>query len=60
MFLKETGYDEFLAHKIEQGLEDVKNGRLYSAEQAKARINETLARKAKELEQLEQENLIYG
>lgn len=50
MLLKEQGYDEFLAEKIRCGQEDVKAGRVFTAEQSRARTQEIIRKKAQELE----------
>lgn len=47
--LKEKGYDEFLAQKIQQGLDDVKNGRVTDLTDANAEWQALI-------EQFEQEN----
>ena len=59
MLFKEAGYDEFLAEKIKQGLEDIENGRFVSAEQFKQEMEQLLIRKENELQQLEG-NVMYG
>ncbi|HDV7283890.1 hypothetical protein M3704_05060 [Mannheimia haemolytica] len=57
--LKEKGYDEFLNQKIEKGLNDFKQGRYLTAEQAKQQIEKML--RAKEIELQEQmSSLVYG
>ncbi|MFZ7201414.1 hypothetical protein [Avibacterium avium] len=46
---KEKGYDEFLAEKIRRGDEDFKAGRVFTLEQANAKWQATIERKAAEL-----------
>lgn len=57
--LKEKGYDEFLSANIEEGLDDMKNGRYLTAEQFKQEMELLLVRKEQEMQMLE-ENLVYG
>ena len=42
---KETGYDEFLAEKIRRGEEDLKNGRVLTAAQARQEARQAIQRK---------------
>ncbi|MGY4675314.1 hypothetical protein ACWIVU_07230 [Ursidibacter arcticus] len=51
MLMKQKGYDEFLADKVAKGLQDYKQGRFHTAEQAKQRIEQTLIRKERELQE---------
>jgi hypothetical protein len=57
--LKEKGYDEFLAEKIQKGLDDFANGRYLTAEQSRQRIEELLVRKEQELQTAQRESA-YG
>lgn len=57
--LKEKGYDEFLSANIQEGLDDMKNGRYLTAEQFKQEMELLLVRKEQEMQMLE-ENLVYG
>lgn len=57
---KEKGYDEFLAASIKRGEEDIAAGRVFTLEQTKARLQQTIEQKARELEAAEREMLIYG
>lgn len=57
--LKEKGYDEFLAEKIRQGLNDVEMKRGLSLEQSKERARKVIERKAQELATFDREN-VYG
>ncbi|HDL1708970.1 TPA: hypothetical protein PWX29_001043, partial [Mannheimia haemolytica] len=54
------GYDEFLAEKIRLGLEDMQSGNGLSLDESKARTKQLIERKARELANFEQENIIYG
>lgn len=45
MLVKQKSYEAFLTEKIAKGLADYEQGRVYTAEQAKQRIEQTLARK---------------
>ena len=56
---KEEGYEAFLAEKIRRGEEDVKAGRVVTLEDAQARWQKTIERKAVELAKQEEE-LIGG
>lgn len=55
--LKEKGYDEFLAEKIRQGLNDVEMKRGLSLEQSKERARKVIERKAQELATFDRENV---
>ncbi|OOF37616.1 hypothetical protein [Rodentibacter heidelbergensis] len=57
---KEKGYDEFLAASIKRGEEDLATGRVFTLEQSKLRLQQTIEKKAQELEAAEREMLIYG
>lgn len=57
--LKENGYDEFLAQKIEQGVRDFEQGRYVSADEARQRIEQMLMRKEQELQE-EMSGAVYG
>lgn len=57
--LKEKGYDEFLAEKVRQGLNDVEMKRGLSLEQSKERARKVIERKAQELATFDREN-VYG
>lgn len=57
---KEKGYDEFLAEKIRLGSEDMQSGNGLSLDESKARTKQLIERKARELANFEQENIIYG
>lgn len=52
MLLKEKGYDEFLAQKIEKGLEDFEQGRFLTAEQSRTQVEQLLVRKEQELQNM--------
>ena len=56
---KEEGYEAFLAEKIRRGEEDVNAGRVVTLEDAQARWQKTIERKAAELAKQEEE-LIGG
>lgn len=62
MLLKEQGYDEFLAEKIRRGQEDVKAGRVFTAEQSRARTQDIIRKKAQEFEEyrLSQQGQVYA
>ncbi len=55
--LKEKGYDEFLAEKVRQGLNDVEMKRGLSLEQSKERARKVIERKAQELATFDRENV---
>ncbi len=55
--LKEKGYDEFLAEKVRQGLNDVEMQRGLSLEQSKERARKVIERKAQELATFDRENV---
>lgn len=57
--LKEKGYDELLAEKVRQGLNDVEMKRGLSLEQSKERARKVIERKAQELATFDREN-VYG
>ena len=57
--LKEKGYDEFLAEKVRQGLNDVEMKRGLSLEQSKERARKVIESKAQELATFDREN-VYG
>ncbi|MEH8048365.1 hypothetical protein ACLRAA_05140 [Gallibacterium anatis] len=56
--VKEDGYDEFLAKKIEQGKKDIENGHFVTLEQWKLETEQQLQNKATELEQLKREEML--
>lgn len=53
MFLKEKGYDEFLAQKIAKGRAELEAGKGVSLEQAKALVQSTIEETAKDLADFE-------
>jgi len=55
MFLKEKGYDEFLAQKIEKGLSELEAGKGISLEQAKMLVQVTIEETANDLADFERE-----
>ncbi len=57
IMLKEKGYDEFLAEKVRQGLNDVEMKRGLSLEQSKERARKVIERKAQELATFDRENV---
>ncbi len=57
IMLKEKGYDEFLAEKVRQGLNDVEMQRGLSLEQSKERARKVIERKAQELATFDRENV---
>ncbi|MGX2955895.1 hypothetical protein ACWIYZ_02260 [Ursidibacter arcticus] len=50
---KEKGYDEFLAQKLRESREDIKNGKVLTFEESKAKTQALVERKAKELSEME-------
>ncbi|MEH8030175.1 hypothetical protein [Gallibacterium anatis] len=52
--VKEDGYDEFLAKKIEQGKKDIENGHFVTLEQWKLETGQRLKQKRKEFEDVKQ------
>ncbi|MGX2950339.1 hypothetical protein ACWIVY_04340 [Ursidibacter sp. B-7004-1] len=50
---KEKGYDEFLAQKLRESREDIKNGKVLTFEESKAKTRVLVERKAKELSEME-------
>lgn len=57
---KEKGYDEFLAEKIRQGEEDLKNGRVVSKEQSLARLQQVVLNAERDLAQQANEYDLSG
>ncbi|MCK3658762.1 hypothetical protein A4G18_08570 [Pasteurellaceae bacterium Pebbles2] len=55
MFVKEKGYDEFLAQKIAKGLAQLEAGQGIPLEQAKALVQATIEETAKDLADFERE-----
>lgn len=53
MLFKEAGYDEFLAEKISQGRAELEAGKGISLEQAKAQVQSTIEKTAKDLNDFE-------
>ncbi|MGX2968280.1 hypothetical protein ACWIW6_09545 [Ursidibacter sp. B-7004-1] len=50
---KEKGYDEFLAQKLRESREDIKNGKVLTFEESRAKTQALVERKAKELSEME-------
>ena len=57
--LKEDGYDEFLAEKIQTGMADIANGRVHSLEECQLEWQKIAEDFAKETEIFEQE-IVYA
>ncbi|AEC16355.1 hypothetical protein P9057_03665 [Gallibacterium anatis] len=53
MFLKEKGYDEFLAQKIAKGQAELEAGKGIPLEQAKSFVQKTIEETAKDLADFE-------
>ncbi|MDA3978022.1 MULTISPECIES: hypothetical protein [Gallibacterium] len=49
MFVKEHGYDEFVAEKIKEAREDISAGKYITLEQAKTRMRKTIQKTSKDL-----------
>lgn len=60
VMLKEKGYDEFLAEKIRKGEDDLKHGRVLSAEQSRAEARQAIQRKMQELEHAQSNGFAYA
>lgn len=56
---KEQGYDEFLAKKVQQGLDDIKNGKIYSLEQCNAEWQAMIEKAEQKTMEIERE-VAYG
>lgn len=60
MFVKEQGYDEFVAEKIKEAREDIANSRYITLEQAKTRMMETIQKASKDLDSFKEQLVVNG
>ncbi|OOF36539.1 hypothetical protein BKK47_11585 [Rodentibacter mrazii] len=59
MIFKEPGYDEFLAKKIAKGRAELEAGKGIPLEEAKARVQATIEKTVKELDEFER-SVVYA